>query len=58
VAEVTELIELVLHGIPEGKAWINPDCGLMTRGYDETVASLENIMEAIRAMRIRVGSAV
>ena len=31
--------------------WVNPDCGLKTRGYDETVASLENIIEATRAVR-------
>ena len=31
--------------------WVNPDCGLKTRGYDETVASLENILAATRAVR-------
>ncbi|WP_374947686.1 5-methyltetrahydropteroyltriglutamate--homocysteine S-methyltransferase [Agreia sp.] len=56
VAEVTELIELALDGIPERQVWINPDCGLKTRGYDETVASLENILEATRAVRARVGA--
>jgi 5-methyltetrahydropteroyltriglutamate--homocysteine methyltransferase len=51
VAEVTELIESALSGIPERQVWINPDCGLKTRGYDETVASLTNIIEATRAVR-------
>jgi 5-methyltetrahydropteroyltriglutamate--homocysteine methyltransferase len=51
VAEVTELIEKALDGIPERQVWINPDCGLKTRGYDETVASLKNIIEATRAVR-------
>jgi 5-methyltetrahydropteroyltriglutamate--homocysteine methyltransferase len=51
VAEITELIEKALAGIPERQVWINPDCGLKTRGYDETVASLKNIVEATRAVR-------
>ncbi|NNC13368.1 5-methyltetrahydropteroyltriglutamate--homocysteine S-methyltransferase [Planctomonas sp. JC2975] len=54
VAEVTELIERALEGIPQRQVWINPDCGLKTRGYDETVASLTNIIEATRAVRERV----
>ncbi|WP_243063790.1 5-methyltetrahydropteroyltriglutamate--homocysteine S-methyltransferase [Humibacter sp. RRB41] len=54
VAEVTDLIERALAGIPERQVWINPDCGLKTRGYDETVASLRNIIEATRAVRDHV----
>ncbi len=54
VAEVTDLIERALAGIPERQVWINPDCGLKTRGYDETVASLKNIIEATKAVRERV----
>ncbi|MET0783546.1 MAG: 5-methyltetrahydropteroyltriglutamate--homocysteine S-methyltransferase, partial [Leifsonia flava] len=46
VTELTELIERALDGIPERQLWINPDCGLKTRGYDETVASLRNMLEA------------
>jgi 5-methyltetrahydropteroyltriglutamate--homocysteine methyltransferase len=34
---------------------VNPDCGLKTRGYDETVASLANIVEATQAVRAGVG---
>ncbi|MGA0568656.1 5-methyltetrahydropteroyltriglutamate--homocysteine S-methyltransferase [Rathayibacter sp. KR2-224] len=51
VAEVTELLEKALAGIPQRQVWVNPDCGLKTRGYDETVASLRNIIEATRAVR-------
>ncbi|MGO4692248.1 5-methyltetrahydropteroyltriglutamate--homocysteine S-methyltransferase [Glaciibacter sp. 2TAF33] len=54
VAEVTELIERALEGIPGRQVWINPDCGLKTRGYAETVASLKNILEATRAVRAKV----
>ncbi len=51
VAEVTDLITIALAGIPERQVWVNPDCGLKTRGYDETVESLTNVLAATRAVR-------
>ncbi|MEA9985307.1 5-methyltetrahydropteroyltriglutamate--homocysteine S-methyltransferase [Subtercola sp. RTI3] len=54
VGEVTELIETALASIPDRQVWVNPDCGLKTRGYDETVASLTNMLEATRAVRAKV----
>ncbi|WP_150308047.1 5-methyltetrahydropteroyltriglutamate--homocysteine S-methyltransferase [Planctomonas psychrotolerans] len=53
VAEVTELIGIALGGIPARQLWINPDCGLKTRGYDETIASLRNVVQATAAVRER-----
>jgi len=55
VSEVTELLETALGAIPGRQLWVNPDCGLKTRGYDETVASLRNILEATRAVRAKAG---
>lgn len=55
-AEVRELIGIALDAIPERQLWINPDCGLKTRGYAETVASLENILEATREARAALGA--
>jgi len=51
VAEVTTLLETALASIPARQLWVNPDCGLKTRGYTETVASLQNILAATRAVR-------
>jgi len=51
VDEVSELIDIALGSIPERQVWVNPDCGLKTRGYDETVESLRNILTATRAAR-------
>ncbi|MEO7722532.1 MAG: 5-methyltetrahydropteroyltriglutamate--homocysteine S-methyltransferase [Pseudolysinimonas sp.] len=56
VEEVTELLEIALASIPERQVWVNPDCGLKTRGYAETVASLENVLAATRAVRARVAA--
>ncbi|GAA4376797.1 5-methyltetrahydropteroyltriglutamate--homocysteine S-methyltransferase [Agromyces bauzanensis] len=50
-AEVQALLERAVAEIPASRLWVNPDCGLKTRGYDETVASLGNIIEATRAVR-------
>jgi 5-methyltetrahydropteroyltriglutamate--homocysteine methyltransferase len=58
VAEVSQLIERALDAIPARQLWINPDCGLKTRGYTETVASLTNILEATREARQRIGAPV
>jgi 5-methyltetrahydropteroyltriglutamate--homocysteine methyltransferase len=51
VDEVRSLLERAVDAIPAGRLWVNPDCGLKTRGYDETVASLANIVEATQAVR-------
>ncbi|NYF10502.1 5-methyltetrahydropteroyltriglutamate--homocysteine methyltransferase [Leifsonia sp. AK011] len=51
VEEISDLIEIALGSIPERQVWVNPDCGLKTRGYDETVQSLTNVLTATRAAR-------
>ena len=56
VDEVTELIEIALASIPNRQVWVNPDCGLKTRGYAETVESLTNVVAATRAVRERIGA--
>jgi 5-methyltetrahydropteroyltriglutamate--homocysteine methyltransferase len=55
-AEVQELLEAAVAAIPQRQVWVNPDCGLKTRGYDETVASLENVLAATRAVREKLGA--
>ena len=46
VAEMAELIRAALRHVPAERLWINPDCGLKTRGYAETEASLRNMVLA------------
>ena len=50
-AEIKTAISKMLSRIPKEKLWVNPDCGLKTRGIAETVPSLENIVEAAKACR-------
>ncbi len=49
--EITELLTLAKDSVPGHQLWVNPDCGLKTRGYAETVASLEHLIEATKAVR-------
>lgn len=49
--ELTQLIGLAADAVPVSRLWVNPDCGLKTRGYDETKASLENLVAATRQVR-------
>lgn len=51
VEEVESLLRRAVEEIPTRQLWVNPDCGLKTRGYDETTASLRNIVEATRRVR-------
>lgn len=51
--EVTALLHKGLEAIPAERLWVNPDCGLKTRGWPETRASLENLVTAARAIRTR-----
>ncbi|HWH97281.1 MAG TPA: 5-methyltetrahydropteroyltriglutamate--homocysteine S-methyltransferase [Pseudolysinimonas sp.] len=56
-SEVQELLEAAVASFPHRQIWVNPDCGLKTRGYDETVASLENMLSATLAVREQVATA-
>ncbi|AZQ38659.1 5-methyltetrahydropteroyltriglutamate--homocysteine S-methyltransferase [Streptomyces cyaneochromogenes] len=49
--EVAELLRTGLKAIPAERLWVNPDCGLKTRGWPETRASLENLVAAARKVR-------
>lgn len=49
--EIDHTIEAILAKVPSSKVWINPDCGLKTRGIPETKASLVRLVEAAKASR-------
>ncbi|MET7987477.1 5-methyltetrahydropteroyltriglutamate--homocysteine S-methyltransferase [Streptomyces sp. NPDC005281] len=49
--EAAELLRTGLRAIPAERLWVNPDCGLKTRGWPETRASLENLVAAARIVR-------
>ncbi|CAK4820428.1 unnamed protein product [Aphanomyces euteiches] len=53
VAEMTNMIDRALRVLDPKLFWINPDCGLKTRGFDETIDSLRNMVEATQIARAK-----
>ncbi len=51
VEEIEQTIRQILAKVPIEKVWINPDCGLKTRGEKETKASLVNLVQAAKNCR-------
>ncbi|MFF3275532.1 5-methyltetrahydropteroyltriglutamate--homocysteine S-methyltransferase [Streptomyces chrestomyceticus] len=49
--EAASLLRKGLGAIPAERLWVNPDCGLKTRGWPETRASLKNLVTAARMVR-------
>ena len=53
VEEIVSTLEKMLDKVQKEKLWVNPDCGLKTRGEEETVASLKNLVAAANELRKR-----
>lgn len=51
VEEIVKALQIMLTKIDREKLWVNPDCGLKTRGIPETEASLINMVEAAKKVR-------
>ena len=51
VAEMAAQIEALLEVLPKEQLWINPDCGLKTRKWEEVKPSLANMVEAVKTVR-------
>lgn len=54
VDEIRQTIEKLLVKIDKQKLWVNPDCGLKTRGEKEVVASLINLVKATKDVRLEL----
>lgn len=51
VEELTSLLEAAITHVPRERLWVNPDCGLKTRKYDEIRPALAHLVEARNAVR-------
>jgi 5-methyltetrahydropteroyltriglutamate--homocysteine methyltransferase len=49
--EIEDALRKMLKKIDARKLWVNPDCGLKTRGEEETIPSLKNMVVAAKAVR-------
>jgi 5-methyltetrahydropteroyltriglutamate--homocysteine methyltransferase len=53
-SEMLRLLQKAATVIPADNLWVNPDCGLKTRGWPETEAALRHMVEAARQLREQV----
>ena len=51
VEEIVNALTKMRAKIEDNKLWVNPDCGLKTRGNEETVKSLKNLVAAAKQIR-------
>ncbi len=51
VEEIVVQIKKLLEVLPQEQLWINPDCGLKTRKWEEVKPSLENMVKAVKIVR-------
>ena len=49
--EMVRLLEKAAKVIPSAQLWVNPDCGLKTRGWDETEKALIEMVNAAKEMQ-------
>ena len=51
VNEIVDALHKIIGKVDKENVWVNPDCGLKTRGVEETTASLKNLVEAAKRLR-------
>ncbi len=49
--EMLQLLRSAMEVIPSERLWVNPDCGLKTRRWEEVVPALKSLVEAARSAR-------
>lgn len=54
IEEITKQIISLLEVLPKEQLWINPDCGLKTRKWEEVKPSLKNMVEATKSVRAKI----
>ncbi len=51
IEEIENALTVILNKVDKEKLWVNPDCGLKTRGINETKESLKNLVRAVKNIR-------
>src|SRR3989442_2620087 len=54
--EIAAALERMREVLEDRQIWANPDCGLKTPGWDETLASLRHVVKAARKLREAPGA--
>jgi 5-methyltetrahydropteroyltriglutamate--homocysteine methyltransferase len=48
---IVQLVRKAAERIPDQRLWVNPDCGLKTRGWEEVIPPLKNMVQAAKILR-------
>jgi 5-methyltetrahydropteroyltriglutamate--homocysteine methyltransferase len=51
VEAMAEKIRRTRELLPAAQVWVNPDCGLKTRRYEEVIPSLRSMVAAAKRVR-------
>jgi 5-methyltetrahydropteroyltriglutamate--homocysteine methyltransferase len=51
--EIERLLDRAEAQVGRDRLWVNPDCGLKTRTWEEALPALEHMMAAVRSVRAR-----
>ncbi|WP_040977530.1 5-methyltetrahydropteroyltriglutamate--homocysteine S-methyltransferase [Necropsobacter massiliensis] len=54
--EIEHLLRKALKVVPKERLWVNPDCGLKTRGWPETIAQLQVMVEVTKKLRAELNA--
>jgi len=52
--QIVKLMQKAAERIPAARLWVNPDCGLKTRGWKEVIPALSNMVAAAKTLRSTV----
>jgi len=55
--EIEALLQKALKVIPAARLWVNPDCGLKTRSWQEVIPALNNLVQATASLRAKLAVA-
>jgi 5-methyltetrahydropteroyltriglutamate--homocysteine methyltransferase len=54
--QLAQQLQAGIHNLPLRQIWVNPDCGLKTRRWEEVIPSLKNMVEAAKIIREEVNA--
>ncbi|KAF0705566.1 5-methyltetrahydropteroyltriglutamate--homocysteine methyltransferase [Aphis craccivora] len=54
IESIDILLKKAMKYIPLNRIWVNPDCGLKTRNWQETISALKNMVEASKKIRNKI----
>ena len=52
--QIVELMTKAAKKVPPQRLWVNPDCGLKTRNWDEVMPALRNMVSAAKRLRAQL----